>query len=190
MDLLEKGAQLVDVRPVSDFAAGHIPGALAIELRDAFATWLGWLTDPSRPLVFVRNHDQDPEEIVWQALKIGYEQLAGELDGGMTAWLSARGPTRSIPVLDSAEADPALVLDIRQRSEFTAGHLPGARNAELGEVAARRFSGPVQTMCGHGERAATAASLLAAGGNQEVSIVTGGPGDWSSALAIPLEVGS
>jgi hydroxyacylglutathione hydrolase len=39
--LLGQGAQLVDVRPVADFAAGHIPGAISIPLRDQFATWLG-----------------------------------------------------------------------------------------------------------------------------------------------------
>jgi hypothetical protein len=27
------------------FAAGHILGALSIELRPQFATWLGWLVD-------------------------------------------------------------------------------------------------------------------------------------------------
>src|SRR6266853_3809556 len=37
-----------DVRPVPDFAAGHVPGSLSIPLREAFATRLGWLADPGR----------------------------------------------------------------------------------------------------------------------------------------------
>ncbi|MEJ7705236.1 MAG: MBL fold metallo-hydrolase [Geodermatophilaceae bacterium] len=53
----------------------HIPGAVSILLRGAFATWLGWTTHPGTPLVFVRDAEQDAEEIVWQALKIGFEQL-------------------------------------------------------------------------------------------------------------------
>jgi glyoxylase-like metal-dependent hydrolase (beta-lactamase superfamily II)/rhodanese-related sulfurtransferase len=183
------GAQIVDVRPFTEFAEEHVAGALSIELRSAFATWLGWLVDPTRPVVIVRNPDQDPDEIVWQALKVGVEQLAGELSGGVAAWHAASGPVRSLPLVDATQADPSRVVDIRQNSEFTAGHIPGARNAELASVTAAGLTGPVQTICGHGERAATAASLLAAQGYDDVSIVTGGPGDWSAANGQPLEVG-
>lgn len=58
------------------------------------------------------------------------------------------------------------MLDVRQRAEFTAGHLPGAVNVELGALpgaADEVGPGPVAVMCGHGERAATAASVLEAG---------------------------
>ena len=41
--LADRGAAVVDVRPIAAFAAGHIPGSLSIPLREAFATWLGWL---------------------------------------------------------------------------------------------------------------------------------------------------
>lgn len=188
--LQQAGAQIVDARPFTEFAAGHVPGALSIELRSAFATWLGWLVEPTRPVVIVRNPDQDPDEIVWQALKVGVELLAGELSGGVKTWRAAGGMLRSLPLVDAADADPSRVVDIRQRGEFTAGHIPGARNAELASVTTAELTGPVQTICGHGERAATAASLLAADGHPDVSIITGGPGDWSAAHGAPLEVGT
>jgi rhodanese-related sulfurtransferase len=35
-------------------------------------------------------------------------------------------------------------------------------------------------MCGHGERAATAASLLERGGRSDIAVVIGGPDDWAS----------
>lgn len=184
-----EGAQVIDTRRFTDFAAGHLPGSLSIELRSAFATWLGWLTDPTRPVVIVRSPDQDPEEIVWQALKVGVEPLAGELTGGVIAWQAAGGTVRSLPLVDAAQADPTRVVDIRQHNEFAAGHIPGARNAELATVNTAGLTGPLQTICGHGERAATAASLLVATGYEEVSIVTGGPGDWSAAHGTGLEVG-
>lgn len=41
--LLADGDYVVDVRPAADFAAGHIPSAISIPLRDQFASWLGWL---------------------------------------------------------------------------------------------------------------------------------------------------
>ncbi len=44
--LIARGGQVVDVRPIGDYAAGHMPGSVSIPLRDAFATWLGWLIDP------------------------------------------------------------------------------------------------------------------------------------------------
>lgn len=37
------GAELGDIRRVERFAAGHLPGALSIELRPQFQSWLGWL---------------------------------------------------------------------------------------------------------------------------------------------------
>ncbi|MEO6144970.1 MAG: MBL fold metallo-hydrolase, partial [Dermatophilaceae bacterium] len=47
------GVEVVDVRPVADFAAAHVPGSLSIPLRPAFATWLGWLVPADKPLVIV-----------------------------------------------------------------------------------------------------------------------------------------
>lgn len=185
--MLDRGAQLVDVRPVHDFGEAHVPGSVSNELRDAFATWLGWVVDPDRPVVVVRNDDQDPDQVLWQALKIGYDDLAGELAGGMTAWRQTGRETRSIPVLDAAEADPEQVLDIRQRNEFAAGHIPGTRHLEIAGIPGRPPAGPVQTLCGHGERAATAASLLAAQGRNDVTILTGGPNEWASATGAALE---
>lgn len=52
-----------------------------------------------RPIVVVRDRDQDPDEIVWQALKIGYEQLAGELAGGMPGWTAAGHPVTTVAFL-------------------------------------------------------------------------------------------
>ena len=39
--------------------------------------------------------------------------------------------------------------------------------------------GPVTMMCGHGERAMTAASILTASGRADVSVLAGGPEDWA-----------
>jgi hypothetical protein len=44
-------------------------------------------------------------------------------------------------------------------------------------------------MCGHGERAMGAASLLARSGRSQVTVLVGGPQDWSSATARPLATG-
>jgi glyoxylase-like metal-dependent hydrolase (beta-lactamase superfamily II)/rhodanese-related sulfurtransferase len=183
------GAEIVDVRPPAAYAAGHLPGSLAIPLRGAFATWLGWLVpDPGTPLVFIRGADQDPEEIVWQARKIGYDHLLGELSGGVVAWVAAGQPVAAVPVLDPDEVDPARVIDVRQVGEYTAGHLPAARNVELGGLPGTGLpAGPVVTMCGHGERATTAASVLERAGHPDVAVFAAGAEDWAKATGHTLE---
>ena len=186
--LVAEGARLIDARPVATFAAGHIEGALSIPLRDAFATWLGWLVAADQPLVFVLEDTQDRAELVRQALKIGYEQLAGELAGGMGAWA---GPTGRIGLIEAARTS-GLVLDIRQDSEYTAGHIPGAIHVELGALADGGVGigpGPLTVICGHGERAMTAASLLAAAGRGDLTVAVGSPADWAAATGVGLETG-
>jgi rhodanese-related sulfurtransferase/glyoxylase-like metal-dependent hydrolase (beta-lactamase superfamily II) len=185
------GGQVIDVRPVPAYAAGHIPGSLAIPLRDAFATWLGWLVpEPATPLVFVAGPGQDLGEVIWQALKIGYENLAGILADGMTGWEAAGQPVAATALLTPGQVDPATVIDVRQASEYAGGHLPGARNIELGVLtsqAARVERRPAVTMCGHGERAATAASVLERAGHTAVAVLPGGPPDWADATGRTLE---
>jgi hydroxyacylglutathione hydrolase len=189
------GATVVDVRPFASFAASHVPGALSNPLRPAFASWLGWLVDHERPVVVVRDPDQDADELLWQAAKIGYEALVGELADGMAAWTAAGLPTGSVPVTDApGEPVSRRILDIRQNAEYRAGHVPGAVHVELGALAAAadRLGDDVPTvvMCGHGERASSAASLLAARGFTRVSVFVGGPEDWAESTGQPLETGA
>jgi hydroxyacylglutathione hydrolase len=190
--MLGDGAIVVDVRPVHDYAAGHIPGSVAIPLRAQYATWLGWLIGPDVPIVIVRNPGQDPADILWPALNVGYATIAGELPGGIVAWSASGEPVATTQVVDAAGLDATNVLDIRQNSETTAGHLPGADLIELGDLATRTGdvpAGAVTVMCGHGERAATGASLLERAGHREVSILAAGPRDWANATGRALETG-
>jgi rhodanese-related sulfurtransferase len=190
--LLADGAALVDARPFNRFAAGHIAGAISIELRPVFASWLGWLVPADRPLVIVRGSDQGPAEIAWQAAKIGYDNIVGEFEGGMDAWISAGHHTTQIGVIRPKDLDGRRVLDIRQRSEYQSGHLPGAIHVELGDLSARAddlSDEPTVVMCGHGERAMGAASLLERAGHHDVVVLAGGPGDWVQVSGGELETG-
>lgn len=193
-DMQELGAQVVDVRPAADFTVAHIPGSLSNPLRPAFATWLGWLIDPNRPVIIIRNADQEPEDITWAAAKVGFNNLAGELAGGMASWTAESGSAAAgINVrLSPARLLPpeANFLDVRQAGEYAAGHVPGARNIELGALANHLSEvpdGPLLVMCAHGERAMTAASILTANGWRDVSVLNGGPGDWRRATGIDLQ---
>ena len=80
---------------------------------------------------------KDADDIAWQAAKIGYDNLIGELDGGMKAWTAAGYDVTATPLARANRLEGRRVLDIRQRAEYLAGHLPGAVHIELGDVAQR-----------------------------------------------------
>jgi glyoxylase-like metal-dependent hydrolase (beta-lactamase superfamily II) len=190
--LLGDGAIVVDVRPVVDYAAAHITGSVAIPLRAQYATWLGWLLPPDVPIVIVRNPDQDPADILWPALAVGYSAIAGELAGGIPAWAESGGQLARTRVVDPSEVDSPVVVDVRQADEHVAGHLPGAQLIELGFLAEHADAlpdAPTTVMCGHGERAATGASLLERAGRDDLSILDGGPADWARAIGGSLKTG-
>lgn len=187
--LISDGAVVVDVRPVERFAAGHIPGSLSIALRPQFASWLGWLVSRGSSIVFVIDSYQDRDELVHQCLSIGFDRLAGEVAGGIEAWRSHDLPVATVSLVVAEVASGALV-DVRQKSEFAAGHVPAAMNVELGataEQASQLPAGPLTIMCGHGERAMSAASILAAHGRADVSVLVGGPADIAAARHQRLE---
>jgi len=188
---LREGGLVVDVRPIAEVAAGHIPGAVSIALRSAFATWLGWVVDPGTPIVVVRDPDQPAADILWPALNIGYDRIVGELAGGMAAWTAAGQPTATIGLTEPGGVTGP-VIDVRQDTEYAAGHLPHAVHLELGslrEPAIGLGEGAVTVMCGHGERAMTAATLFRRDGLQDVSVLVGGARDWARATGLGLDEG-
>ena len=173
-----RGALVVDTRSVEAFAAGHIAGSLSIPLRDVFATWLGWLVPAEAPIVFVVDDTAAAVHAAIEARKVGYEQLEGVVAGGVDAWPE---PLARIS-LERAGRAAGTVVDVRQRNEYDAGHIPGALHVELGDVGRTTVpDGPVSVMCGHGERAMSAASMLERAGHRDVTVLTGGPDDWSRA---------
>ncbi len=178
---MDAGAQIVDVRPIDRYADGHVPGSLSIELRGSFGTWLGWLVeDLDTPLVFVVDDDQDRDDLVRQCLKIGYENLVGALDGGIAAWKTAGHDTARTELTDTPSAGRTPV-DVRQRSEWEAGHISGAVHVELGSLPVAVDDLPddeLVTHCVHGQRSMTAASVLERAGRHDVSVFSGGPDQW------------
>jgi rhodanese-related sulfurtransferase len=173
----------VDGRTIERFAAGHVPGSISNELRPVFATWVGWLVEPRQPIVFVLDDDQPRDEAVRQCLDIGYEHLAGVLVGGIEGWQASGREIRQIELV--APTEVRLPVDV-PGERFAIGHIPsGERRAGACSAAPNH---PMTVMCGHGERAMTGASLLAARG-YDVDVLRGGPDTWSTATGTPLQTG-
>ncbi len=179
---------VVDTRPQAEFVAGHIPGAISIAFRPAFATWLGWLIGPRVPLYLVLG-EEPLSSVVDECLLVGHERFGGVLRGGMPAWEREGLPVEIHRLVDATEAtrllsDGALAVDVREPSE-TSSHLPGAVLVPLGRLEELRASlpagRPLVVYCGHGERSATALSLLARAGAGPLYNLDGGVGAWEAA---------
>lgn len=82
-------------------------------------------------------------------------------------------------------SDQVVLLDVRQPDEFTSppGHLPGAINVPLAELADRtpdlvRRKQPIVVVCKTDRRSARAAAELLAAGFQDVAVLRGGTDGW------------
>jgi hydroxyacylglutathione hydrolase len=187
-----RGEVVVDMRSVHDYARGHIPGVFHVELRPAFASWVGWLVPFGTPVVLVSDTTEVHEYAVRQLIRIGYDDLPGYLDGGMTAWERAGLPTERAPVLTMREVrqrldrgEPLIVVDVRQAHEWRGGHNPHAELLEAGAIRTAELSLPhdrlIATHCGHGQRAASGLSVLEQRGYRNLGLITEGVDDWRKA---------
>lgn len=183
---VDEGAWLVDARPIDEWAAGHPRGAVSNQLRSAFASWLGWIVPLGAPIVLVIDQAHLAEAVAL-ARRIGHDTVVGWLDGGVPAWEDAGLPVDSVETLDAAGAgrrveSGATLVDVRQSAELEQASIPDAVHLELGEVIAGKVPDAerVVTFCGHGERSATAASLLARRGIRVANLAGGLPA-WEQA---------
>jgi hydroxyacylglutathione hydrolase len=174
---VEDGAWLIDGRDVEMWARAHPTGAVSIELRDAFASWLGWVVPFGEAVVLVLEPEQIAEASRL-AHRIGYDRIDGWF--GLGSWLDAGFPISSLEFVDpqgavERQSNGATFLDVRQDSEFVAGHIPGATHLQLGDIIGGKTpdAAEVITYCGHGERSATAASLLARRGVAVANLAEG-----------------
>jgi hydroxyacylglutathione hydrolase len=184
--LVAAGAWLVDARPIHEWARRHPCGAVSIELRPAFASWVGWVIPFGTPIVLLVN-DADRAEAVRLARRIGYDRMLGWIVGGIDAWTAADLPTRCTEETDAPGArqriaSGATLVDVRQTAELDGARIPDALHIELGDIIAGRTPDADEAVvfCGQGERSATAASLLERRDLRTVNLV-GGIGAWEAA---------
>ncbi len=79
----------------------------------------------------------------------------------------------------------AVVLDVRSPAEFSAGHLPNARNIPLAELPKRAAelpaNKPVLVCCAAGNSSGRAAGMLRKAGRKDVFNLAGGLRSWREA---------
>jgi rhodanese-related sulfurtransferase len=118
------GAVVVDVRPASDFAAGHLAGSLGIALDGRFAEQTGSVVDPDTPIVIAGDVDAVEEARVRLA-RIGYDRVVGAVTNVEAALAAQPDRARRLSRLTAsaflerraALGDGIVVVDVRTPGE-------------------------------------------------------------------------
>lgn len=199
---------LIDTRCWLDFRQGHVPGALYIPLDRMFPTVAGSFVEPGRPIYIVAEEGR-VEEAVRDLVRIGLDDVCGfvppdvfreyaerggtlttasEVDVGAVRERVGAGAGGGGAAAQEATATPFL-LDVRNASEFAAGHAPGAHNVAYTRLAARLDEiprdRPVLVSCRSGGRSARASAFLRRAGIDATN-VAGGMDAWMEA-GLPVE---
>jgi hydroxyacylglutathione hydrolase len=166
----EDRGKLLDTR--SDravFDAGHPAGALHAPYPGAFfLTSAGSYVAEDEQILLLVEREADVEEMSRQLYRIGLDHLAGYVlasEAASEGLLRARTAHVDFETWNREALSPEeLILDVRNASEFSEGHLPGAVNVPYTRLRSRLEELPrdkkLYVHCGSGKRAALAASFL------------------------------
>jgi len=189
--LLDEGANVLDVRPGEQFAAGHVPGSICIALAGQFASWAGGILGIHSQPVLVAESDGQVEEARMRLARVGLEEVRGYLAGGFAAWQKAGMPVLVTPQISPQELERRLhegtvkVLDVRGEGEWQAGHIAQAERRALDTfpqgMPALDGNRPIAVHCKGGYRSIIACSLLERAGHRNVINLTGGFDAWHAA---------
>jgi glyoxylase-like metal-dependent hydrolase (beta-lactamase superfamily II)/rhodanese-related sulfurtransferase len=179
-ELLDAGdGTVLDVRPFTDYVAGHVPGAISVPISgESFSTKAGFVVEAGERLVIHARTKIEALAAARSLWKVGLLELGGYvLEPSAEETLATVDVVELKHILDAA-AD-VQVIDVREAFERDSGYIPGSRNIpyrllrKIGCGALDR-SKPVVTVCESGPRAAIAASLLAREGFDARAVSPGG----------------
>jgi len=197
--LAEADHVVIDLRGQVAFGSGHVPGAFGIGLAGKLAMWAAWVVPYDTPILLVCDHPDEAALAGRELVRVGLDDVAGHLDGGIDAWRRAGHPLRETRLMRPEEVHRQIgagtglrLLDVRGDAEWRAGHAPEATHVMAGELADRLDEipggdGPIAVTCGGGYRSTVAASVLERAGYAGVADVLGGMAAWRRA-GLPLVV--
>lgn len=118
--------------------------------------------------------------------------IAAAASGAMLLWSFVSDRVGGISQLGTLEAtrlinEDAVVLDVREDSEWSAGHIPNARHIPMSKLSARlgeleKLKGkPIIVSCRSGHRSARACAMLKKSGFENVHNLAGGIIAWEKA---------
>jgi hydroxyacylglutathione hydrolase len=188
---MEKGAVVVDTRMPHSFGGAHI--------KDTYSIWLGgipsfagWVLPYDKPILLVLEEKEQLDTAVRYLIRLGYDNIAGLLNGGIAAWYIEALPIDSFNLLsvydlkDKLEkGEEMVILDVRGDKEWARGHIKGARHIYVGHLEENLDKVPkdchVIVYCGTSRRSNIAASILKKHDYHKVYNVLGSMTAWKNA---------
>ena len=161
---------LLDTRPRQAYFQGHLAGSILAELDYQFCSIAGSYVDEGTPL-YLLVEKENLDEAVRALVRVGLDRVAGYFTPETLAAFEREGGTlRRTETADMAEmerrrvAGTARVLDVRNATEFEAGHVPGTLHiphTRLGvNIDLLPKDLPLLVYCNSGARAAAVVSML------------------------------
>jgi hydroxyacylglutathione hydrolase len=191
-------AVVVDTRPWSAFAAGHVARSLHAPINKTFPTIVGSYIEPGDSILLVVEESK-LRDAVLGLVRVGLDNvIAWTTPAEIESWVATGNGEKiaqvAIDELIARVGDGGVhVLDVRGLSEFEAGHVVGAQNiahtriaAELDEIPRDL---PLYVHCQSGIRAAYATAMLARAGFEPIYVMGGGYPQIAAAGA-PTEKGA
>jgi len=194
--MLDEGAVALDVRPGDQFAQAHVPGSINIALSGQFASWAGTVLGLSTRPILIAESPEQLSEARLRLARVGIENVAGYLEGGVSGWKQAGFTLAEVPqttvqdLRDRLQAHASQVLDVRREPEWNAAHIEHAAwwpldNFKISPPEIDRDR-PVAVHCKGGYRSMIACSLLQRAGFKNVTNVIGGFDAWEEAK-LPIQ---
>ena len=192
--LAEGTATVVDTRSSAAFTAGFISGTINIPAGRSFTTWAGSLLSPDGDIILIADHESRARALVRELSLIGFDRVTGWAEARVVDRWHGTGRelnrARTIGSQDLAALEQAVVVDIRAESEWSEGHIPGARHIFLADlvdaVDELPRDRPLVIACQGGSRSSIGTSLLRARGFENVINFSGGFAEWQQA-GLPVE---
>jgi hydroxyacylglutathione hydrolase len=166
----------------------------------------GWFLPYGQPILLVDEGGtfpayDHPQETVRTLVRLGYDQIAGYLSGGMHAWHTAGNESHAIGMVTVEElcrrtfapggGEEPWILDVRSQGDLeTVGRIDGAHHIHLTQMPGALGRVPtdrtIYIFCGSGRRSVVAASILRRAGWERLVVVLGGMLGWNS---VKCEIG-
>jgi hydroxyacylglutathione hydrolase len=175
----------IDPRPPHLFGAGYRPKALNVVGNDSFAVRVGATVAFGSPIVILTTDAEQAERLRGQLAVIGYDDVRGyaspdAVPGEQTLLIEQLDPRTAA----ARSAEGVLLVDVRERAEWEAGHAPNAVHIPYEEIGGRAgelpLDRPLVTYCASGVRSSLAASLLESIGRPAANL-RGGFTAWRNA---------
>lgn len=191
-------AIVLDLRRPEAFGGAHIPGSINIGGGNSLSTWASWVLPYETPILLVGDAATDYEQARRSLIRVGLDDITGNLQGGVIAWIEAGMDQAHLPQVSVEELhgkkDP-YVIDVRGDGEWNGGHISGAKHIMAGDVDKRMAEidqgREVYVICGSGYRSSVVSSLLKKSGFPSVFNVVGGMTAWNKrGLPVTNEVGA